>query len=122
MVGKKTVVDLPLTEDDGANSQSEYLRKYIYQAVKDALKENSCGVCPIPAALLPELGHLHDALKSVGDGDVSHGIERFRENNRFIMQYRKLAERIGSTILKLIVMALFAGIAAWASIVFFKGK
>lgn len=98
------------------------LKSYITEAVKDALKESGCGMCPLPPEMIVEIGHLNDVIKSLGDGDVSRGIERFRENNKFLRQYRKLAESIGSIVLKLAITAFFVGVTAWFGFGYLVGK
>jgi hypothetical protein len=102
------------------SDEAEKIKSYITEAVQEAFK--GCNACPIPAEVSKEIGHLSDSIKSVGDGDMAHGIERIRENHRFIMKYRKLSERIGNIVLGIIVMAVLTGLVALASAKFLMSK
>ena len=98
------------------------LKPHIASAVKEGLEATNCGKCPLPQELVKEMGHFGDAIKSLGDGDMSHGIERFREYLQFIKWIRKTGEKVGNRLLWLIVGAGFVAFMLWLDLGHLAGK
>ena len=94
----------------------EIIQKAVDRAVTEAMTKASivcaCGLTPVEQR---ELGHFMGVLKHLG-GDTedgyAKGAEIFRQNSRFILQWREACETTGNLILRVFVIGLFGTLSA----------
>jgi hypothetical protein len=94
----------------------EMLRRAATQAVIEALSQSGlvCA-CGLTHTEQRELGHFMGVLKHLG-GDTEDGYARgteiFRQNSRFVVQWRSACEKTGNLVLRVLVIGLFGALSA----------
>lgn len=91
----------------------EYVRRIeldaiITKTVKEVLTtyKHQCGL-DLDEEQLRQVGNLFSAIKEIGQGDLSVGVERIRENHKLITRYCNVTGKIGTTVITaFVVLAL----------------
>lgn len=91
----------------------EYVRRVeldaiITKTVKEVLTtyNHEC-VLDLDEEQLRQVGNLFSAIKEIGQGNLSVGVERVRENHKLITRYCNVTGKIGTTVITaLVVLAL----------------
>lgn len=91
------------------------IKQYITNLIKETVKEVIITnipkhECPIPKHFNGEVINLVNVMESIGDGNVNHGIERIRENHRFILKLKGTLGNIGKVITASLVVSLVGGL------------
>ena len=91
----------------------EYVRRVeldaiITKTVKEVLTTyNHKCVLDLDEEQLRQVGNLFSAIKEIGQGNLSVGVERVRENHKLITRYCNVTGKIGTTVITaLVVLAL----------------
>ncbi len=63
--------------------------------------------CGLPKDAACELSHFMGMVKDIGGDSYAKGIEAIRSNNKIVMRYLRLCERIGNSMVALVVAAIF---------------
>lgn len=81
------------------------LAAIITKTVKEVLTtyNHEC-VLDLDAEQLRQVGNLFSAIKEIGQGDLSIGVERIRENHKLITRYCNVTGKIGTTVITAIVV------------------
>ncbi len=72
--------------------------------------------CPIPTTFQKQIIPLIASVESVGEGNLAHGIERQRDNHRFITKLRRAQGKVGMIVLTSLFGTIVIGIcmAIWS--------
>ncbi len=98
------------------------IKKYLSSVIQESIQTAVSRIqfpehdCPIPPELsAPALQSIVKVYEAVGDGDLAHGIERARDNHRFMTKMRKVQGRVGMAIATSFVVMVVTGIgmAVW---------
>lgn len=88
----------------------EYVRRaeldaIITKTVKEVLTtyQHDC-VLDLDEEQLRQVGNLFSAIKEIGQGNLSVGVERVRENHKLITRYCNVTGKIGTTVITAIVV------------------
>lgn len=95
--------------NDGKLTEEE-LAEFIKGVASDGLKEAGGHICTLPSDIRDEVSHIEIALKTIGEGNISKGVERIRENHQFVSSLRKVRNRIGNMVLGFLVLGVMSGI------------
>lgn len=79
----------------------EEIQEIIHVAVHQATK-CACGLSPQAQREIP---HLLGVVKDIGDDSYSKGVEAIRQNNHFVIKWRRACEKTGNIVLGAIVLA-----------------
>ena len=90
----------------------EYVRRHeleliVTNAVKTALElyKHEC-VLDLDPEQIRQVGNIFSAIKEIGKGDLTAGVETMRENHKLVSLYRNTTGKIGTVVITTIIVAL----------------
>lgn len=106
------------------------IKKFVSSVIKEATKSAVNTVisrihfpdhnCPIPNSLSSsKINQLVQTFEAIGDGDIGHGIERMKDNHRFLTSFRRAQRKIGMVIASTFIVTVVAGLCV-AVVFYFK--
>lgn len=98
------------------------IKSLIESTIKSTMQEalKNCLVsCPIPQDLRDSLPHMAETFKTIGEGNLDHGLERVKENYKYVKFLRNTQDKIGGIVLKIIITAFTGSILAALAFGFF---
>lgn len=100
------------------NLDREYVRRVeldaiITKTVKEVLTTNKheC-VLDLNKEQLRQVGNLFSAIEEIGQGNLSVGVERIRENHKLITRYCTVTGKIGTTVITALVVLVLSFIGS----------
>jgi len=107
------------------------IKKYISRVIKESIEAavNSAisrihfpeHDCPLPTVLTPsKISQIVTTFEALGDGDMAHGIERVRDNHRFLTGFRRAQRKISMVLASSFAVTMLAGVIA--AVVFYVRK
>lgn len=93
---RRTELDAIITK-----TVKEVLTTYNHECVLDLDKEQ-----------LRQVGNLFSAIKEIGQGNLSVGVERVRENHKLITRYCNVTGKIGTTVITALVVIVLSFIGS----------
>ncbi len=69
------------------------------ETLRRIIREEMCkATCGLGEIELKELSHITGMVSDMGDGDFNRGVEVIREDHKWVIRYRKMTEKIGTTV------------------------
>lgn len=88
----------------------EDLSKFISTAIAEGIKQAGLAGCPLNQDGRKEAGHFFGMIEDLGNGDVRRGVEIMRENSKLVALLTSARNKIGNTVLAVLVAAVTGGI------------
>ena len=109
-------IDIPL---DDVLLIKQYIQAIISESMQEAMLHMPKHNCPIPKEDAEHVPALMRVVKNIGDGDMSHGIERLKKNHDMVTSARAAQGVAGKAIFKSLVILIVIGLCT-AVVSYFK--
>lgn len=96
-------------EDDGTTLTVAELKLLIQTSVNDAVSKHVCRI-KAPDSVIAEIPDMMNAIKHIGDGDISKGIMLIQDDHRFMTSLRCNVDKLAFKIANFMILALVGGL------------